>query len=135
MRAIVMRKFLSALIVVPLSLIFLVFAVANRHFVTVSFDPFNSTDPALSVTLPPVLLLILVAILGVVAGGLAVWFGQRHWRRASRRHEADARAARAELAGLQASAAASRPDPQRLPAPAGVGLYGPVGRDKQRATL
>jgi uncharacterized integral membrane protein len=130
-----MRKFLTALIVIPLGLLLVVFAVANRHFVTVSLDPFVSSDPSFSVAMPLFLLLILVAALGVVAGGLAVWFGQRHWRRASRRHEADARAARAELAGLQASAAASRPDPQRLPAPAGVGLYGPVGRDKQRATL
>ncbi|MFY9953844.1 MAG: DUF1049 domain-containing protein, partial [Bradyrhizobium sp.] len=32
-----MRKFLTALIVIPLGLIFIVFAVANRHFVTVSF--------------------------------------------------------------------------------------------------
>ncbi|MBR0773854.1 DUF1049 domain-containing protein [Bradyrhizobium diazoefficiens] len=130
-----MRKFLTALIVIPLGLLLVVFAVANRHFVTVSFDPFVSSDPSLSITMPLFLLLILVAALGVVAGGLAVWFGQRHWRRASRRHEADARAARAELAGLQATAAAARSDPQRLPAPVGVGLYGPVGRDKQRATL
>jgi uncharacterized integral membrane protein len=130
-----MRKFLTALIVIPLALILVTFAVANRHDVTVSFDPFMANDPALSVTRPLFLILILVAALGVVAGGCAVWFGQRHWRRAARRHEADARAARVELADLQAQAAAAKPNPQRLPAPSGVGLYGPVGRDKQRATL
>ena len=134
-----MRKFLTALILIPLGLILVDFAVANHHFVTVSFDPFDQEDPALAVKLPLFALLILVAILGVVAGGCAVWFGQRHWRRAARRHEADARAVRAELAGLQASAAAARPGPrqeaQRLPAPSQAGLYGPVGRDKQRATL
>ncbi|WFU41048.1 DUF1049 domain-containing protein [Bradyrhizobium sp. CB82] len=130
-----MRKFLTALIVIPFGLLLVVFAVANRHFVTVSFDPFNSADPSLSVALPLFLLLILVALLGVLAGGCAVWFGQRHWRRAARRHEADARSARAELAGFRASTAAARPDPQRLPAPVGAGLYGSVGRDKQRATL
>ena len=130
-----MRKFLTALIVIPLGLILVAFAVANRHFVTVSFDPFISEDPSFSVTMPLFLLLILVATIGVVAGGCAVWFGQRHWRRAARRHEADARAARTELAGLRAQAAAARPEPQRLPAPSGAGLYGPIGRDKQRATL
>ena len=130
-----MRKFLTALIVIPLALILMVFAVANRHFVTVSFDPFVSNDPSFSVTLPLFLLLIVVAALGVVAGGCAVWFGQRRWRRAARRHDADARAARGELADLRAQAAAARPEPQRLPVPSGVGLYGPVGRDKQRATL
>ena len=130
-----MRKFLSALVVIPLGLILMVFAVANRHFVTVSFDPFVSNDPSFSVTLPLFLLLIVVAALGVLAGGCAVWFGQRHWRRAARRHDADARAARGELADLRAQAAAARPEAQRLPVPSGVGLYGPVGRDKQRATL
>ena len=124
-----MRKFLTALIVIPLGLILVTFAVANRHFVKVSIDP------SLSVTLPLFLILILVAALGVLAGGCAVWFGQRHWRRAARRHEADARAARGELAGLRAEAAAAKPASQRLPVPSGMGLYGPVGRDKQRATL
>jgi uncharacterized integral membrane protein len=130
-----MRKFLTALIVIPLGLLLVVFAVANRHFVTVSFDPFNSTDASLSRSVPLFLLLILVAGLGVLVGGAAVWFGQRHWRRAARRHEADARTARAELADLRASTTPARPDPQRLPAPSGLGLYGPIGRDKQRATL
>ena len=131
-----MRKFLTALVVIPLGLLLVVFAVANRHFVTVSFDPFNSTDASLSRSVPLFLLLILVAALGVLAGGSAVWLGQRHWRRAARRHEADARTARAELADLRASMAQVRPDPQRLPAPSAIGLYGrPIGRDKQRATL
>lgn len=130
-----MRKFLTALIVIPLGLILVVFAVANRHFVTVSFDPFVSSDPSFSITLPLFLLLILVAALGVLAGGCAVWFGQRHWRRAARRNDAEARAARVELADLRAQAAAAKPQPQRLPVPSGTGLYGPIGRDKQRATL
>jgi len=130
-----MRKFLTALIVIPLGLLLVVFAVTNRHFVTVSFDPFLSSDPSLSVTLPLFLLLILVAALGVLAGGCAVWLGQRHWRRAARWNDADARAARGELADLRAQMAAAKPESQRLPVASGVGLYGPIGRDKQRATL
>ncbi|MET4802023.1 lipopolysaccharide assembly protein LapA domain-containing protein [Bradyrhizobium sp. LB11.1] len=130
-----MRKFLTALIVIPLGLVLVDFTVANHHSITVSFDPFMSNDPSLSVTLPLFLLLILVAALGVIAGGCAVWFGQRHWRRAARRNEADARAARAELADLRAQTAPAKPESRHLPAPSGVGLYGPVGRDKQRATL
>ena len=41
-----MRKFLTALVLIPLGVIFVVFAVANRHLVTVSFDPFGSGDSA-----------------------------------------------------------------------------------------
>jgi uncharacterized integral membrane protein len=131
----VMRKFFTGLVLIPLGLIFIVFAVANRHLVTVSFDPFNSTDPSVSVRLPLFVLIIAVAILGVAAGGSATWFRQRHWRRAARQHESDARQARTELADLRAGAATSRYDPQRLSAPPQGGGYGPSGRDKQGATL
>ncbi len=130
-----MRKFFTAVVVIPLGLIFIVFAVANRHFVTVSFDPFNSVDPALAVTLPLFVLIIAVAILGVVAGGMATWFRQRHWRRAARQYEADARRTRSEMADLRTAAAISRGDQQRLPAPAPHGIYGTAGRDKLGATL
>jgi len=132
----VMRKFFTALVLIPLGLIFIVFAVANRHLVTVSFDPFNSTDPSVAVTLPLFVIIIAVAIAGVVAGGSATWFRQRHWRRAARQHEADARQARAQLADLRAGAVTpSRYDPQRLSAPQQGGVYGFGGRDKQGATL
>ena len=134
-----MRKFFTALVLIPLGLIFVVFvvfAVANRHLVTVSFDPFNSTDPLVGVTMPLFVVIIAVAIAGVVAGGSATWFRQRHWRRAARQHEADARQARTQLADLRAGAATSRGEPQRYPAlPRQGGLYESSGRDKQGATL
>src|ERR1700722_17359526 len=127
MREMVMRKFFSGLVLVPLGLIFVVFAVANRHLVTVSFDPFNSRDPSVAVTLPLFVVIIAVAIAGVVAGGSATWLRQRRWRRAARQHEADARQAWAQLAELRGAMSPgavspgamspSRYDPQRLPAP------------------
>jgi uncharacterized integral membrane protein len=131
----VMRKFVTGLVLIPLGLIFIVFAVANRHLVTVSFDPFNSSDPSVSVRLPLFVLIIAVAIAGVVAGGCATWFRQRHWRRAARQHEADARLARAQLAEQRASFTASRGDLQRVPALIAGAGYGAGGRDKQGATL
>jgi uncharacterized integral membrane protein len=131
-----MRKFLTAVVLIPLGLIFIIFAVANRHLVTVSFDPFNSTDPSVAVTLPLFVVIIAVAILGVAAGGCATWFRQRHWRRAARQHEADARQTRTQLAELRAGAMTpSRYDPLHLPAPPQGGGYGVSGRDKQGATL
>jgi uncharacterized integral membrane protein len=132
-----MRQFFSALILIPLAVIFVVFAVANRHFVTVSFDPFNSVNPAVAVSLPLFVVIIAVAILGVIAGGLATWFRQGHWRRAARRHEAEAHHARVELADLRihaanvARSAAPRP---AAPVPARLG-YDASERDKTVATL
>jgi len=128
-----MRKFLNVVVWIPLGLIFVVFAVANRHFVTVSFDPFNSNDPSLGFTLPLFVIIIAVAMLGVAVGGSATWFRQRHWRRAARQHEADARQARTELAGLRSAPNSThRQYPQPLAGP-GQGWAGE--RDKRGATL
>jgi uncharacterized integral membrane protein len=110
----VMRKFLTGLVLIPLALIFVVFAVANRHWVTVSFDPFNSADPSVAVTLPLFVVIIVVAIL----------------------HEADARQARADLAAMRTSSMTpARYGLPRLAAPPQGRGYGPGGRDKQGATL
>ena len=132
-----MRKFLTALVVIPLGVFFVIFAVANRHLVTVSFDPFNSVTPTVAVTLPLFVVIIVVAMLGVLAGGMASWFRQGKWRRAARQHEADAQKARSQLADLRTRIA--REPQQRLPALAqgGIkgGIYGSAGRDKQGAAL
>ncbi len=136
-----MRKFVTALIVIPLGLFFIIFAVANRHLVTVSFDPFNSVTPTVAVTLPLFVVIIAFAMLGVLAGGVASWLRQGKWRRAARQHEADARQARSQLADLRGQVA--RDQQQRFPALAqggmqgGIpsGIYGPAGRDKQGAAL
>jgi uncharacterized integral membrane protein len=127
-----MRKFFNAIVLIPLGVILVVFAVANRHMVTVSLDPLSSRDPALSFDLPLFVVIVAAAILGVVAGGSATWFGQRRWRRAARHHEADARGMRAQLADLRATMAASQRRDSGLPAALPEGGY---RRDKQGATL
>ena len=124
-----MRKFFKAVALILLAVVFVVFAVANRHFVTVSFDPFNSSDPALSKDVRLFIVIIAAAAAGVVAGGCATWFGQRHWRRAARHHEADARDLRAQLADWRVSPRSQTPS---LP---GASPEGGYRRDKQGATL
>ncbi|MGB5901333.1 MAG: LapA family protein [Xanthobacteraceae bacterium] len=129
-----MRKFFTALVLIPLGVIFLAFAIANRRLVTVSFDPFTATDPSVGVTLPLFMVIIVVAILGVLAGSFATWLRQRHWRRAARQHEAEARDARAQLTQLQAATQPQRTpsSPVLLPDLSGTGLG---TRDKHGATL
>ena len=125
-----MRKFFTALVVIPLGIFFVIFAVANRHLVTVSFDPFNSVTPTVAVTLPLFVVIIAVAMLGVIAGGMATWFRQGRFRRAARQSEAEARQMRTELADLRHAARE-----QRFAALPQGGIYGAAGRDKQGATL
>jgi uncharacterized integral membrane protein len=95
------RKLVTALILVPLAIVFISFAVANRHAVVVSFDPFDAARPALAITLPLFALILVLIIGGVVLGGAAAWMRQRKWRARARRFEAEARRLRAENERLQ----------------------------------
>jgi uncharacterized integral membrane protein len=98
------RKLFNVFVLLPLAIVFVVFAVANRHLVVVSLDPFNTVDPAISLRMPLFLIIILSMIAGVLLGGIATWLRQGHWRRAARRHQAEAAAAHAQLqAGRQAN--------------------------------
>jgi uncharacterized integral membrane protein len=97
----VIRKIVTALILVPIAIAFVAFAVANRQTVVVSFDPFDQAHPAFSLALPLFELLLAVAIGGVVIGGVAAWTRQSKWRRAARLAQAQARELSAELDQLQ----------------------------------
>jgi uncharacterized integral membrane protein len=94
-----MVRFLKVTILVLCAIVFLGFAFANRDFVTVSFDPFASSDrAAFSIAAPLFAVVIVAAMLGVVAGAVATWLSQGHHRKASRqtRMEADKWRAQAE---------------------------------------
>jgi uncharacterized integral membrane protein len=94
-------KIVTALIVVPLAVIIIAFAVANRQMVTVSFDPTSSTNPAYAATVPLFVLIFIVIIVGVVIGGVAAWLRQSPWRRTARKLDADVRALHDELEAIR----------------------------------
>jgi uncharacterized integral membrane protein len=114
-----LRKIITALIVVPLALVIIAFAVANRQAVTVSFDPFSSTNPAYAATLPLFVIVFILLILGVLIGGIAAWIRQSKWRRTARKLDADVRALHQELETIRRRFAtgppAAAPDPGPLP--------------------
>jgi uncharacterized integral membrane protein len=95
------RKIVAALILVPLAIVIIAFAVANRHIVTVSLDPFSSNPPAAAVTLPLFALIIVLLIIGVLIGGVAAWLRQSRWRRTARRLEREVSELRSEVASLR----------------------------------
>jgi hypothetical protein len=92
-----MRKFLSFAILIPLGIAIVMFAVANRETITVSFDPFDSAHPAFALKTPLFVLIFVLVGLGVVVGGIAAWLRQYKWRMRARRAEAEARELRARL--------------------------------------
>ena len=99
-----MLRFLKYLIIAPLAIVFLIFAFANRHLVTVSFDPFESGDiPAFSIDAPLFVVIIASIMIGVIAGGVTTWFAQGRHRRAARQIKADAEKLRADLQAAKAA--------------------------------
>ena len=94
------------------------FAVANRHSVTISLDPFSSSDPVASVTLPLFALIFFLLIVGVFIGGAATWLRHGRWRWMARRLEAELRKLRAKIAAMEAGEGTSAPGlQQRQPPP------------------
>jgi uncharacterized integral membrane protein len=91
------RKIVTAIILVPLAAVIITFAVANRQAVTVSLDPFSAASPAYAATLPLFAVIFAVLILGVIVGGIAAWIGQSKWRRRARLLDHDVRKLHAEL--------------------------------------
>jgi hypothetical protein len=75
------RRFLKTIVIIPVAAVLVALAVANRQLVTVSFDPFDSSDPDLAVTVPFYLVGFAVLIAGVVLGGIAAWLKQGKRRR------------------------------------------------------
>jgi uncharacterized integral membrane protein len=96
-----LRKVVAAVILVPLAIVIIAFAVANRQAVTVSLDPFNPDVPAASLTKPLFVVIIAVLILGVIIGGIAAWLRQTKWRRTARRLEREVSNLRAEIDTLK----------------------------------
>jgi uncharacterized integral membrane protein len=95
------RRIIAALILLPLAIVFISVAVANRQSVVVSFDPFDQAHPALTRAVPLYLLMLILLIGGVVVGGIAAWLRQGKWRRAARRADAQARELRVEVDRLK----------------------------------
>jgi len=113
------RKIVTALVLISVALVLISFAVANRQVVTVSLDPFDQANPALVLSQPMYLLIFILLIGGVVLGGCAAWLRQAKWRARARRAEAQVSRLRAQLS-QQSGAAPAAPlldEPPRLIVP------------------
>lgn len=106
-----LRTFLKLIVLAPVAAIIILFAVANRAPVTISFDPLGRDAPAFTATLPIYLVVLAAIALGVVAGGAGAWLGQRRHRKAARLFRREAQVLRADVEQMKASVAARLPLP------------------------
>ena len=121
-----LRKIVAALILVPLAVVIIAFAVANRQIVTVSLDPFSASEPAAAVTLPLFALIIFSLIVGVLIGGLAAWLRQGKWRATARRLERRVEGLRKKVDTLEGTTGGPTIVPDAEPAPRRLTLKPPI---------
>ena len=108
-------KLLRWIILPPVAIIVIALAIANRHGVTFSLDPFDAEKPALAFDVPLAAIILVSIALGILIGGLAAWWQGR--RRTSRKLEAERR--------QQANAPV--PAPKSAKSGASTGASGPGG--------
>ncbi|MCX7339179.1 MAG: LapA family protein [Hyphomicrobiales bacterium] len=99
-----MWRFLKLLITLPVMLAIILFAVANRQSIRVSFDPFSTDPPRFFLDMPLFGLALAILALGVLIGGLAVWLSQGRHRKAERRLKREVTRLAGETAALRAVA-------------------------------
>jgi len=81
-----MQRAVGWLVLLPLGLMLVLFALANRGVVQIGFDPLTPEVPFVApIQMPMFVLIYAVLMAGVLIGGIASWFAQsRH--RAEERH-------------------------------------------------
>lgn len=79
-----LNRFMLIAVFVPLAIILIALAVANRAPAAFTVDPFNPGNPALTVQLPLFFLLFAAVVVGMIVGSLATWFKQGRYRKLAR---------------------------------------------------
>ncbi len=108
------KRIILVVILVPLAVILITLAVANRSLVPFTFDPFHPGDPSLTVALPLFVWIVASLAVGVALGGAATWMRQGAYRSLARRNGREAEALRRQAAAAKAAPpVAPSPEPVR----------------------
>jgi uncharacterized integral membrane protein len=110
-----LNRFILIAVFVPLAIIFVALAVANREMAAFTLDPFNPGNPALTLQLPLFVLLFAAVALGMIVGSLATWFKQGRYRKMARQRGQEADMLR--QAAVRAPGAQPSPQMPSLPRP------------------
>jgi uncharacterized integral membrane protein len=105
-------RFLSWITLPPLTLATLYLAIANRHPVLFSLDPFNSEEPALALEVPLFAVVLFSVFLGILLGGASAWTRQGRWRKQARQTGREVKRLSKEVA--------QKPENLPVPTPSGV---------------
>lgn len=111
------RRLLFVLIVVPVAIVLIALAVANREMTAFTLDPFNPGNPALTMHAPMFVYLFGAAAIGVIIGGCATWLRQGRYRKVARERTREAERLRARAEQERKAREAVSASQHGLPAP------------------
>lgn len=80
------NRIVLVVILVPVAVVLIALAVANRAMTNFTVDPFHPGNPALTVQMPLFVYLFAALALGMLVGALATWLRQGRYRAQARRH-------------------------------------------------
>ncbi|MGO4570597.1 lipopolysaccharide assembly protein LapA domain-containing protein [Microvirga sp. 2TAF3] len=102
-----MIRFLKALILLPIAVLIVLLAVANRSPVMLSLDPFSQDAPEFATQLPLFAIIFAAVMVGIVIGGTATWLAQGKHRRARRQFRREVNHLRNETERLRSQTRSS----------------------------
>ncbi|TWG91316.1 putative integral membrane protein [Mesorhizobium sp. J18] len=85
-----LNRLVVIVILVPVAIILIALAVANRTPVAFTLDPFNPGNPGLTAEMPLFVYLFLAIALGMIIGSIATWLRQGRYRKVARQRRDDA---------------------------------------------
>lgn len=110
-----MIRFLKALVLLPVAILVVLLAVANRAPVTLSLDPFSDAAPEFSTRLPLFAVIFAAVMVGVLIGGTATWLAQGKNRKSRRELRRETRQLRYETERLKAQSTPATTLPAAVP--------------------
>ena len=84
------NRFILVVVLVPLAVILIALAVANRGPVAFTLDPFHPGNPALTLNLPLFIFLFVALGVGMIVGSMATWVKQGRYRKLARQRGIEA---------------------------------------------
>jgi uncharacterized integral membrane protein len=97
------NRFVLVVVFVPLAVILIALAVANRAAVAFTLDPFHPGNPALTLTLPLFIFLFVALAIGMIVGSLATWVKQGRYRKLARQRGLEAENLRQAMSRVPAA--------------------------------
>jgi uncharacterized integral membrane protein len=104
-----LRRILRWIVGLPIAIVVIAFAIANRQWTRLSLDPFSSESPILSINMPLWALFIFGVFIGILVGWAACWLAQSKWRKLARERAR-------EIAQLQSEITMTKHGPEKIEA-------------------